>query len=255
VPLNRALGLARQGVAIFPCSGNKMPLTEHGFRDAATDETIIAQWWRQWPDALIGVPAGERFVVVDVDLQHPEAQSWYGRANLPVTRTHSTRSGGRHLLFKPSPAVTNTASKIWRGVDTRGLGGYVIWWPACGFEVLHGGVLADVPGWIARALAPTSSTPPRRSTSAISCSSPTSEQARRKIDGVIRAIAGAREGERNHLTFWGACRLGELAACGAMNADFAVEVVVEAATRNGLPAAEARRTALSALRSTRKRHP
>ena len=32
------------------------------------------------------------------------------------------------------------------------------------------------------------------------------------IAGIIRVVAGAREGERNQLCFWGACRLAELAA-------------------------------------------
>jgi hypothetical protein len=38
----------------------------------------------------------------------------------------------------------------------------------------------------------------------------TSAQAQRKIDGIIRAIARACEGERNAVAFWGACRFAEL---------------------------------------------
>ena len=58
-----------------------------------------------WPDASIGVPTGVKFVAVDVNLQYPEAQEWYGQANLPDTRTHITCSGAHRLLFRPHPKV------------------------------------------------------------------------------------------------------------------------------------------------------
>jgi putative DNA primase/helicase len=101
-----ALALA-QRVPVFPCGQDKRPLVARGFHAATTDAAVIRDWWRRWPDALIGVPTGLKFVVVDVDLQHPEALAWYenNRARLPLTRTHVTKSGGRHLLFAPEPRV------------------------------------------------------------------------------------------------------------------------------------------------------
>src|SRR5262245_2185654 len=136
--LHHALALARQAVPVFPCNPlNKAPLIAKeeggkGYKDATTDVAVIRIWWTRWPNALIGVPTGPRFVVVDVDLQHIEAQEWFATAELPETRTHFTRSGGRHLLFRPQPQIRCSTGKIWPHVDTRGKGGFIIWWPATG---------------------------------------------------------------------------------------------------------------------------
>ena len=94
--MTTALRLASRGHSVFPCiPETKAPLIAGGFKNATTDAKIIKNWWHQRQDALIGVPTGHKFVVIDADLQHSEAVQWYGRANLPLTRTHATRSGGR----------------------------------------------------------------------------------------------------------------------------------------------------------------
>jgi hypothetical protein len=149
--LHHALALAGQAVPVFPClnkPGNreldKKPLTKHGFKDASTDSQTIRQWWSRYPDALIGVPTGARFAVLDLDLQHSEAREWFATADLPESRTHFTRSGGRHLLFQPHEKVGCTQGKIWPHIDSRGFGGFIIWWPAEGLQVLHHKVLAPV---------------------------------------------------------------------------------------------------------------
>jgi Bifunctional DNA primase/polymerase, N-terminal len=226
---------------VFPCRQDKAPLTQRGFKDATTDSDTITKWWTNWPDALIGVPTGEKFVVVDCDLQHPEAQYWYAHANLPLTRMHHTRSGGRHVLFQLHPEVRCTAGKIHQHIDTRGHGGFIIWWPACGLEIVHPDALAPVPAFILRAL---SRPAPARAASSIS----TPEMANRQLEGIVRAVAEAREGERNSLTYWGGCRLAEMASLGLLSRATAFDIAVEAATRSGLPHREARRTVESAFR-------
>jgi len=244
--LTEALRLAARGVSVFPCDGAKRPLTPHGFKDASNEVERVREWWARHPDALIGVAAGIRFVVVDLDLQHVDAQRWLEehRARLPPTRTHATRSGGRHLLFKPSSRVGCSTGKLGRHIDTRGLGGYVIWWPACGLEVLHADVLAPVPEWIVAGLRRRSQvTPMPRPPVQLS-----NWQACKKLDGILRTIALAHEGERNSLAFWGACRLAEMVAAGMLSRDEALALTVEAASRCGLSQAEAKLTAQSALR-------
>jgi bifunctional DNA primase/polymerase-like protein len=248
-----ALKLAREGIPIFPCGAGKRPLIQHGFKAASADPDQVHLWWTEYPEALIGVPAGEKFVVVDLDLQYTEALTWYDDhcADLPLTRTHVTRSGGRHLLFKPNDEVRNTAGKICRGIDTRGQGGYIIWWPALGHEVLYGGALADIPEWlIARLQKPSAEVIPLRRAPLRS----NSEAARRKLDGLIRTIAGATVGERNHVTFWGACRLADMAEQSAIGRDDAIAIAIEAASRNGLPRYEAAQTVQSAFKNSDRRN-
>jgi hypothetical protein len=196
--------------------------------------------------ALIGTPTGERFVVVDCDLQHFEAHRWYAKANVPLTRKHTTKSGGRHLFFKPDDRVGCSAGKIWPHIDTRGKGGYIIWWPAEGLEVLHKNVLAEIPEWIIKKLNP----PEPKFVSALAPSPITETFARRKVEGIVGTIATAPQGQRNAILHWGACRLSELVQQSVLSHNDALSLAVEAGTRAGLPHAEAGRTVKSAFRTT-----
>jgi hypothetical protein len=245
VPWVKALDLARRGVPVFPCNPtDKRPLTPNGFKDATCDPDIIHLWWTEHPEALIGVPTGDKFVAVDGDLQHEDAQKWLedNRSRLPLTRTHYTRSGGRHWLFKPHDLINCSAGKLGPHIDTRGRGGYIIWWPAHGLEVLHAKVLAPVPDWMLEVFKPA---PPPRISTPIAASSAIVE---RKRNGIIRTIVGARNGERNTVGFWGACRFAEMVRSGEMSRDDAIAITIEAAGRTGLTPKEATALARSALR-------
>ena len=70
------------------------------------------------------------------------------RDRLPVTRVHRTRSGGLHLVFQHAPDIRCSAGRIAPGIDVRGNGGYVIWWPATGLPVLSNAPFAPWPDWL-----------------------------------------------------------------------------------------------------------
>lgn len=140
-PLQTALQLAEErGYRVFPCKADKAPLTEHGFKDASSNREQIERWWTEFPDALIGVPTGKinDLFVYDFDGERGMLYLKEHRERFSdCPETHQTRSDGRHCLYampKDEKAYVNSASKIAPGVDTRGEGGYIVWWPAHGFR-------------------------------------------------------------------------------------------------------------------------
>lgn len=152
-PLQVAADLvANYGIPVFWCGSNKKPLTEHGFKDATTNLDEIEAGWR--PNALLAVPTGAASGLFAVDID-PHGSGWYAEhaPELAAARIHGTRREGHHLLYKHVDGLRNTASKITRGVDTRGDGGYLVWWPAHGCEAV--GDLEDIappPPWLIKEL-------------------------------------------------------------------------------------------------------
>lgn len=131
------------GLPIFPCNAKtKSPLTPQGFKDASTDSRQIRHWLTNFPNCLWGVPTGTStgLYVLDVDVDHDrgidgfKALSDSGITISEGTPFHTTRRGGRHYFFKHQSGLKSTAGAIGYGVDTRGEGGYVIWWPTEGLE-------------------------------------------------------------------------------------------------------------------------
>jgi hypothetical protein len=238
-----ALALICQGLPCFPCRANKMPATPRGFKDATCDSGALEQLWRRHPGPLVGVPTGEvsGLDVLDIDARHGGA-SWFTehRHRLPSTRVHRTRSGGLHLLFQHEAGLRCSAGKIAAGVDVRATGGHVVWWPAVGLPVPAEMPIAAWPDWLRARL----SSPPPRAIPRITVPDVYA------LMRLVRLIAGSRPGERNSLTYWAACRAGEMVASGLIGAPAAAEVIAEAAIRAGLPPAEAKRTAWSGILAT-----
>ncbi|MER8481188.1 bifunctional DNA primase/polymerase [Mesorhizobium sp. M1322] len=156
VALDAALSYQRQGVPIFPCrwatedvfdlatgeiteKSEKSPLTMQGLKDATANERIVRIWWgEKYPNALVGVPTGEKLGawVLDVDVKRlPDGAVLNGfetlealediHGALPATAMVSTANGGRHFYFKFAAGVRNRGG-LGAALDCRGDGGYVI---------------------------------------------------------------------------------------------------------------------------------
>ena len=131
--LRAALGYAARGWHVIPIRpGAKVPLTEHGVHDAATDDVTLRSWWSRWPAAALGIACGpSRLLVVDLDGTHA-VDAWRtlreqaGDASRP---TLTARTGRGWHLYYAAPRITdlgNTAGRVAPGIDTRASGGYVL---------------------------------------------------------------------------------------------------------------------------------
>jgi hypothetical protein len=255
-PARGALSEAlRLRLPVFPCNADKSPTTPNGFKNATADPDGIRQLWRDHPGPLIGVPTGEisGLFVLDIDsARHEEANDWLERHSpyLPETRRHQTKSGGLHFLFKHPGGLRNSQSKLAPGVDTRGEGGYIIWWPLClGLCAGHNfRPIAPLPDWLLAALLP----PPIPSK--VKFLNPTFGdpvgQPRAAVQGVLNAVASAREGNRNSILYWGACCIRDMIAnrqIGSSEGAVSFYALTSVATHLGLSQREIARTIQSAV--------
>lgn len=158
-PLELAQSYLAQGWPVFPCRAKpepaldretgeplfdpntgevemlkeKTPYTWNGFKSATIYPHIIERWWRDHPDAMPGLPTGERIGawVLDIDVKNgidgyavlAALEAKHGA--LPDTARVLTASGGTHYYFKHVDGVRNRGA-FEPGIDVRGDGGYVI---------------------------------------------------------------------------------------------------------------------------------
>lgn len=229
-----ALQLAARGLPCFPCGFNKRPTCPGGFKAATTDEAALRALWQAFGGVLVGVPTGATsgLDVLDIDPRNGgDAWETANSERLPVTRVHATRSGGRHYLFRHAEGVHNSASKIAPGVDVRGTGGLVIWWPAASCDVSNRATVADWPVWLLSLLlpkpTPPAPPPPPRS------SAPASGKVERMLRSAFLRVETARPGERHDQLRASACTIGGLLEQAGISEAAATRALLDAVKRAG----------------------
>ena len=238
-----ALALAASGLPVFPCSTDKKPIVEGGFKNATRDPETIRAMFVKPGAALIGVPTGRASgrVVIDVDPRH-NGDAWLreNQNRLPSTLTHRTPGGGEHLAFRDPPDVEirNSQGRIAPGVDVRGTGGYVIVPPSEGYTIKHNGALADMPQWLIKASLKPDRPPPQPSLpSPPPNSGHGSPYGLKALSEECTAIQHAPFGQQEMMLNNAALKIGSLVASGELLEGYALSELITAgnamASENG----------------------
>lgn len=261
--IDAALKWRERGFAVFPLAPRgKRPLgslVRHGFLDASKDPAIIRDWWRRVPQANIGLRTGEGKFVVDLD--DDDAVAWFVNAcgrhgGAPSTLVVRT-SRGLHLFFTCGDGVPTSAGRLAPGVDVRGEGAYVVGAPSVHpsgavYTIEHDLAVARAPQWLIDLALPDENdcrTEIVKAPAASRLPPWHSENAKlRAIPGILSFVANARQGERNRITVWAACRFHEMVRSGLITQGLAEELLLQSAKRCGLNGMEILTTARSASR-------
>ena len=108
----------------------KVPLTEHGLKDATQTQAGVNEYWGKWPDANVAIVIPEGYFVLDVDADRGGHESLdiiqEQHGKLPATMSVITGGQGIHLWFRANGIRNATALAGFSGLDIRGNGGYVV---------------------------------------------------------------------------------------------------------------------------------
>lgn|GEM_PF-3429596 len=256
-----ALEYARQGVKVFPLQvGGKAPVTSNGLYSASNEESVISTLWGE-THFNIGIPTGKAngFFVVDVD--HPP--TWWellAQNGGELPKTPAVKTGkGLHVYFAMPEGedIRNSASKIAKGIDVRGTGGYVV---AAGSVHPDGGHYefedvslfdmepAPAPAWILEALKPKPKPEPapKPAQPVPSFTGGNNAYAQKALEDECAKVATAPEGQRNHTLNAAAFSIAQLVAGGEIGEQEAFNALLSAALSCGLGEQEALRTMQSA---------
>lgn len=157
--LEHALDAVSRGLPVFPQDG-KRPSIRRWPDNATLKESVIARWWKRWPDADIGIALPADIYVLDAD--SGLAVLALAGLSLPPTLTVST-ARGQHRYFHvphelarktPLPAATGFAC-----VEGKGRPGPVTWAGSVHstghvYAVLVDAPIAWMPGELVRAIGP-----------------------------------------------------------------------------------------------------
>ena len=139
--IEQALKLAAIGFKVFPVhypkgegcscgdpdcrSVGKHPILGGWKQVATASPDEVAHLWGRFPNANIGIRAGEGLIVVDIDDEASESYKEIERLLVPTFTVKTGKSAGRHLYYHCYAGEGKLVCQM-GGVDIRGEGGYVV---------------------------------------------------------------------------------------------------------------------------------
>ena len=235
--LDAALWWAAQGVPVLPCKeidpGMKSPYIKGGFHGASTDPETIGNWWRYWPNAMLGLVCNEQsgFWVLDIDKKPGvDGAQWLFDIPqaLPETLTEETPTKGVHYYFRNFDGIKRSIGKIAPGVDviTNGL---VVAAPSVredGEYTLFADLpIAETPQWLADLIVPKAKPSKKTAKLITGVSGAVSLYGRKALEDEAASLAATPGGQQNESLNTSAFRMGQLVGGGHLSRDVARDVL------------------------------
>lgn len=261
---DHAMAYREWGWAIFPVGRNKHPLEsldelglepgQGGVKRATTCGDQIDVWRERFPDGNIAVACGRVSGITVIDIDGPEGENnaaWLSRHFGSFPATVEAKSGnGRHLYYRYEPAVKNWSGKPGPKIDIRTGGGSVTAPPSIhksgrAYAWVNSPAdtpLAPFPLWIVHKIARDEQAKRLRDM-------PKRGAPPRALEDWLAEITRAAPGERNHTLNRIAFIVGARTAESRGDPQHAMDALISAAAKSGLPLVEARGTAKSGFRA------
>ncbi|GAA5091436.1 bifunctional DNA primase/polymerase [Nocardia iowensis] len=228
-PLSAALAAAERRWSVFPLSPGrkKPPILKNWHRHASTDPQRIRRWWSWNPRFNVAIATGvSRLYVIDLDATHlrPPAGCFddalaalSNHLPEPAPSTFTVASPhGWHLYYRApaAPPLSCTVGRIGQGIDSRGLGGYVV---APGsitcdgaYQVIDDRPVTDLPEALITLLRPPPPPPQHQSARR-------PEHLDAYLAAVLDRVTHPQPNTRNITVFRAALTLGRLVAGGELD--------------------------------------
>jgi putative DNA primase/helicase len=128
--LNSLFYYRRKGFSVIPIkTKGKTPIIEwKQFQEERATRKQIESWWRDYPNANIGIVTGAISDIVVIDCDSKTAAKAFEKTYPEAKSTLQVVTGrGKHFYFRWADGIrNNVASRLGEGIDVRGEGGFVV---------------------------------------------------------------------------------------------------------------------------------
>ena len=240
---------------LITSDGQKVPINK-GWRDEASgDQERLKSWFKQYgsnPNFRWIIPTGSvnDILVLDLDAKHNAMQNLADLGlTVPQTFFQQTLSGGYHFFFKYPNDGKKYGNKVnikfkelgdkKSGVDTRGEGGYVMWYSQTPCSI----PIAEAPTWLLDKYNAQDETL-RTDAAPVTFDNVIATQ---RFTAALETVRNAPVGQSNDILNVQSFIVGQLVAAGSFSYEYAYEQLYKAAIERGKPPYEAQETIKSGL--------